>query len=98
MPTTSSPFHSPRQTTPVSVIAAASDPACSLVSAKAGISLPSARRGSQRSRCASVPNCNSSSPGPSEFGTITVTAAASDFVVMRRMISECAKAENPSPP
>ncbi|CFL89516.1 Uncharacterised protein [Bordetella pertussis] len=75
MPSISRPSTTWRHTTPVSVMEAASEPASGLVRPKHGTSVPSARRGSQNSRCSGVPNCSSSSPGPSEFGTITVTPA-----------------------
>jgi len=45
MPSTSLPCHRPLQTTPLSGIEAASEPAHGLVSAKAGTSMPLARRG-----------------------------------------------------
>jgi hypothetical protein len=58
-----------------------------LVRPKQGMSRPSASRGSQRSRCSLVPKCINSSPGPSEFGTITVTAAAIERVEIFRTTS-----------
>ena len=87
---TSRPSKSLLQMMPVSTIEAASDPASGLVRPKQGISRPSARRGSQRSCCSFVPKCIRSSPGPSEFGTITVTAAAIERVEILRTTSECA--------
>ena len=75
---------------PVSIIEAASEPASGLVRPKQGMSRPSASRGSQRSCCSLVPKRINSSPGPSELGTITVTAAASERVEILRTTSECA--------
>ena len=83
---------------PVSCIAAASEPASGLVRPKHGISRPSASRGSQYCCCSRVPNFISSSPGPSEFGTMMVTAPAIERVETLRTTSECAKLEKPSPP
>ncbi len=79
-------------------MAAASEPASRLVSPKAGISRPSARRGSQKLFCLSVPNSIKSSPGPSELGTITVTAADGPREAIFMTISELAVAEKPLPP
>src|SRR5258708_15137723 len=45
-----------------------------------GMSRPSAKRGSHLSCCSLVPKRISNSPGPSELGTITVTAAVSEMV------------------
>src|SRR5713226_8964579 len=87
-----------RQTMPLSIIEAASEPASGLVKPKQGISAPEASRGSQCLRCSSVPKRIRSSPGPSEFGTITVTAAVTERLDNLRITSECAKAEKPSPP
>ena len=76
--------------TPLSTIAAASEPASGLVRPKQGMSWPEAKRGSQRCCCSLVPNRINNSPGPSEFGTITVTAAVSERVESLRTTSECA--------
>ena len=73
---------------PLSTIAAASEPASGLVRPKQGMSRPSASFGSHFWRCASVPNFISNSPGPSEFGTITVTAATTERDEIFRTISE----------
>ena len=75
---------------PLSIIEAASEPASGLVRPKQGMSRPSARRGSHWSCCSLVPNRINNSPGPSEFGTITVTAAASEREEILRTTSECA--------
>ncbi len=75
---------------PVSIIEAASEPASGLVSPKQGMSMPSASRGSHRCCCSLVPKRIKSSPGPSEFGTITVTAAVSEREESFRTTSECA--------
>src|SRR5712672_405621 len=83
---------------PLSIIEAASEPASGLVNPKQGISRPSARRGSHLSCCSLVPKRIRSSPGPSEFGTITVTAAVTERVEILRTTSECAYGEKPSPP
>ncbi len=98
MPRASPPERTSRQITPLSVMAAASEPASGEVSPKQGTSRPSASRGSQYARCASVPNCISNSPGPSEFGTMMVTAPTIERVETLRTTSECAKAEKPRPP
>jgi hypothetical protein len=98
MPRTSWPFQIPRQTTPSSIMAPASEPASGLVRPKAGTSRPSARRGSQWSRWPCVPNFMISSPGPSELGTIAVTAAEAERVAILRTISAWPKAEKPRPP
>src|SRR5436305_1437246 len=68
---------------PLSIIEAASEPASGLVSPKQGMSRPSASRGSQRCCCSLVPNRINNSPGPSEFGTLTVAAegAHDDFLL-----------------
>ena len=55
---------------------AASEPAEGLVSAKHGISLPFASGSRYCCFCASVPNFSISSPGPSEFGTMTTVEAS----------------------
>ncbi len=75
---------------PLSIIEAASEPASGLVNPKQGMSRPSARRGSHCCCCSLVPKRISSSPGPSEFGTITVTAAVTERVEILRTTSECA--------
>jgi hypothetical protein len=75
---------------PVSTIEAASEPASGLVRPKQGMSAPSASRGSHLSRCSLVPKRINNSPGPSEFGTITVTAAVSEREESFRTTSECA--------
>ena len=62
------------------------------------MSWPEAKRGSQRCCCSLVPNRINNSPGPSEFGTMTVTAAVSERVESLRTTSECAYGEKPSPP
>jgi len=78
------------QMMPLSIIEAASEPASGLVSPKQGISRPSASRGSQVCCWSRVPKRIRSSPGPSEFGTITVTAAVSERDDILRTTSECA--------
>src|SRR6202043_2513747 len=98
MPSTSWPRYELRQTTPESIIEAAWEPASGLVRPKQGISSPRASRGSQKSCCALVPNCSNNSPGPSEFGTMAVTAAQIEHDDSLRITSEWAKAEKPSPP
>jgi hypothetical protein len=75
---------------PASIIEAASEPASGLVNPKHGISRPEAKRGSHWSCCCLVPKRIRSSPGPSEFGTITVTAAVSEREEIFRTTSECA--------
>src|SRR5665647_1194814 len=65
---------------PLSIIAAASEPASGLVSPKQGISRPSASRGSHCCCWSLVPKRIKSSPGPSELGTITVAAAVTVMV------------------
>jgi hypothetical protein len=75
---------------PESIIEAASEPASGLVRPKQGTSRPSASRGSHLSCCSLVPKRIRSSPGPSEFGTITVTAAAIEREDSFRTTSECA--------
>ena len=97
-PRTSRPLYEPRQITPRSIIDAASEPASGLVKPKHGISRPSARRGSQYCCCSFVPKRISNSPGPSELGTMTVTAVATERVEIFLITSECANAENPNPP
>src|SRR5215470_5066488 len=76
---------------PVSTIDAASEPASGLVRPKQGMSRPSASRGNHLSCCSLVPKRINSSPGPSEFGTITVTAAVIERVESFLTTSECAK-------
>ncbi len=85
-------------TTPISRIEAASEPENGPVRAKQGISSPRARRGRKCSFCASVPYFSISSPGPSEFGTMTMVTPSGlrDEILPR--ISDCAWAEKPRPP
>src|SRR5437867_1521031 len=98
IPRTSRPWYVPRQTTPRLLVEAASLPASGPVRAKQGISSAVARRGRKWRFCSSVPKCSKSSAGPSEFGTITVTAAATLRLEILVTTAELAIAENPSPP
>ena len=98
-PSTSLPSIMRFSTMPSDCVAAASDPASGPVRAKHGISSPSASASSDSDP--SVPGCrsaSSSSPGPSEFGTITVTAAVTERLEMRVTMRDWASAEKPWPP
>ena len=98
MPSVSLPSCHPLVTTPTSRMEAASEPENGPVSAKQGISSPRASLGRKCAFCASVPYFSISSPGPSEFGTMTMTTPSGLREEILPSTSDCACAEKPKPP
>ncbi len=99
MPSVRWPLNSPQHTTPISGMDAASEPASGRRQREAGNLLALARAAADS--VASARRCRNaatSSAGPSEFGTITVTAAAELRLAIFITTLECASAEKSEPP